>query len=113
MWKQSSVGMAADVCMCACYLHPTLCLEMYVCVVHANKRGYVCMAWAYVCVYHFTTLSNRELLVCVCVCMYMHVKTAERLQLHKAVIFILIVKYVLLKIIPYSHTNATCNFINT
>ena len=37
---------------------------MHMCVVQAIKRGYECV---YECVFHFTTLSNKQLLVYVCI----------------------------------------------
>ena len=63
----------------------------------------VCM-----CVCPASSLSCQQLLVCVCV--YMYANTAERLQLHKTVILLLIMKYFVLKI-SYCHTTAPCNLL--
>ena len=50
--------------------------------------------WRLGCVCLSSSLSRRQLLVCVC--MYMYANTAERLRLHKAVILLLIMKYFVL-----------------
>ena len=81
--KKLNEGMATGVPMS--YLHSTLRSEMYVCVVHAIKLGY---GYVYVC--HFAQLLNRQLLVCVCI--YTYVNAAEKLQIHKFILM-LIMKY--------------------
>ena len=77
-------GGPRDVCVCA---HVRSRVGMGVCVC--------------VCVCLSSSLSRRQLLVCVC--MYMYANTAERLRLHKAVILLLFMKYLVLKIVSYSH----------
>ena len=62
-------------------------------------------AWVGVCVCLPQSLSSRQLLVCLC--MHMYVYTAERLQLHKAVILLMIMKYFVLKIVSYSQYKYT------
>ena len=57
--------------------------------VRVHVRSYVGTGVC-VCECLLSSLSSR--LLCECICMYMYVKTVERLQLHKAVILLLIKK---------------------
>ena len=57
------------------------------------------------------SLYRRQLLVCVCLCMYANI--AECLQLHKAVILQLIMRYFVLKIVSYSHATTQCNLLSS
>ena len=65
------------------------------------KPRYGCVS-ARVCL--SSSLSNRQLFVCVSV--YMHINTTERLQLHQADILLLIMKYFVSKslVFPYKNT---------
>ena len=62
--------------------------------------------------------------VCMCVCVWHHHSTidsylcvyaniAECLQLHKAVILLLIMKNFVLKVVLHSHTTTPCNFLSS
>ena len=77
--------------------------------VFVNARSKVGMGVC-VCVCHSSSPVYSYL--CVFVCKYMHVNAAKRLQLHTAVILVLIVKYSVLKIVSYSHATTPCNLIN-
>ena len=81
MCYQSAPGRAVNartICVCV-RAHVRLRVGMSVCM----------------CVWPASSLSRQQLLVCVCV--YMYANTAERLQLDKAVILLLIMKYFVLK----------------
>ena len=82
--------------------------KMYACLC-MRDHGWV---WPYGCEYvsvcHLPSLVNNYL----CICMYMHINTAKRLHLHKAVILLLIMKYFVLKIASHFHTTTQCNLIN-
>ena len=78
---QSTTGRAVNartICVCV-RAHVRLRVGMSVCM----------------CVCPASSLSRQQLLVYVCV--YMYANTAERLQLHKAVNLLLIMKYFALK----------------
>ena len=68
-------------CLYVCYLHSTLRPEIYMCVALHRSRVGMCVLCTRSCmgmgayVSHFSTLSNRQLLVCVC--MYMFANTGE------------------------------------
>ena len=66
------------------------------CICVLRKRSSVGMG-VYICVYLSSLLHSA-------IDSYLYVKTAERLQLHKTVISLLIVKYILLEIVSCSHT---------
>ena len=64
-----------------------------------------------VCVRHHHSTVDSYLCVYVCVGMYANI--AECLQLQKAVILLLIMKYFVLKMISYFHTTAPCNLLSS
>ena len=114
-WTSNQAWAQIWVCACACHHPPKISsrqLLVSVCngrasgsairgtpreacvFVHTKDQG-----WASGCV--LSSLSRRQLLVCVCI-------TAERLWLHKAVVLLLIMKYIVLN----SHTTTPCNILN-
>ena len=88
---RSRVGMGVCMCVRVRHHHSPQLRKI------KGKHGCVCTA---------SSLYSRQLLVCVCMCMYANI--AECLQLHKAVIFLLIMKYFVLKIVSHSHTTTPC-----
>ena len=97
-YVRSRVGMG--VCMCVSGI---ITLPSYV---KSRVSMGVC-----ICVCPASSLYRRQLLVCVCMCMCANI--AECLQLHKAVILLLIMKYFALKIVSYSHTTTLCNLLSS
>ena len=85
---------------------PQMCVCVRLCT-RKIKGEHGCI---YVCVCRLSSLSRRQLLVCECI--YMCANTAERLRLHKAVILLLIMLYVVLKIV-YSQTTTPCNLLSS
>ena len=116
--KQSSMGMG--MCVPSSNTSP---VHSHLCVCNGSTpESYIKGAPRDVClcthkikgrhgwVFLSSSLSHRQLLVCV---MYMYANTAEWLQLHKAVILLLVIKYFVLKIVSYSHTTTPYNLLSS
>ena len=108
--KEAYMGMNVCTCVSSTKYPVVSYLSVYVMrVSESDKKAppeiYVCMG---VCAREIMgeCLSTSLSSTVTCVCMY--VNTAERLRLHKAVILLFIMKYLVLTIVSYSHTTTPC-----